>query len=273
VTARRLAWAAVVILASSCGGPVTASVTPRPSSGSSAAPVELTIYAASSLAKPMERITQVYEADHPGITLSVATGSSAALRAQIEQGAPADVFLSADTVNPAALLDLGLADGNAIVFAGNQLALIVPLGNPAGIRSPQDLALPGVKVVAAGDQVPISKYVEQAVALLAREPGYPPDFAAAYAANIVSREDDVEAVKAKIALGEGDAAFVYKTDAIATSEVGSFDLPHAADVAAYDAGVVIRGSRHLAAAGSFLLWLAGPDGVAVLGEFGFLAPP
>ena len=81
----------------------------------------------------------------------------------------------------------------------------MPTDNPAGIKTPADLARPGVKVIAAGDEVPITKYATQLVANLAKEPGYPADFAAAYAANIVSKEDNVKAVVAKIELGEGDA--------------------------------------------------------------------
>ena len=95
----------------------------------------------------------------------------------------------------------------------------MPTANPAGITTPADLAKPGVKVIAAGDEVPITKYATQLVENLAKAAGYPADFAAAYAANIASKEDNVKAVVAKIELGEGDAGIVYVTDAKASTKV------------------------------------------------------
>ena len=96
------------------------------------------------------RSKTAYEAANPGTTLTVSTDSSAALETKIEQGAPADVFLSADTTNPQKLVDGGFASGDVTPFAGNALTIIVPGDNPAGIRTPADLAKPGVKIVAAG---------------------------------------------------------------------------------------------------------------------------
>ena len=204
--------------------------------------------------------------------MTVSTDSSSALETQIEQGAPADVFLSADTTNPKKLVDAGLADGAAVTFAGNKLTVIVPTANPAGIATPADLAKPGVKVIAAGDEVPITKYATQLVDNLAKEAGYPDDFAAKYTANIASREDNVKAVVAKIELGEGDAGIVYVTDARASAKVTTIDVPDSANVPATYAGVVVKASRNVAAAKAFLDWFAGPDGQAILGAFGFLPP-
>ena len=116
------------------------------------------------------------------------------------------------------LVDAGLAAGEPIPFAGNRLALVVPAGNPAGITSPFDLARPGVRLVGAGTTVPITKYAAQMVGMLAGLPGAPHDFAAAVEANVVSREDNVRAVLAKVELGEGDAAIVYATDATAAGD-------------------------------------------------------
>ena len=192
--------------------------------------------------------------------------------AQIEQGAPGDVFLSADQKNPSALVDAGLADGDVTDFAGNALVIIVPSDNPARLTGPIHLARPGLKVVAAGDDVPISGYARQLVTKLAGLPGYPADFAAAYAANVVSKEDNVKAVVTKIELGEGDAAIVYRTDALASSNVQAIELPDKASVSATYAGVVLKASKHLAAGHAFLEWLTGSEGAAILARFGFVAP-
>ena len=239
---------------------------------STAAKVELTVYAAASLKGALDAAKPLYEAANPGTTLTISTDASSALETKIEQGAPADVFLSADTSNPQKLVDKGLAVGPAVNFAGNILTVIVPTANPAKITSPADLAKAGVKIIAAGDAVPITKYANQLVANLAKQPGYPANFDAAYHTNIVSKEDNVKAVVAKLELGEGDAAIVYVTDAKASKKVATVDVPLAANVLATYAGVVVKPSPNPTAARAFLTWFAGPDGQAILKGFGFLPP-
>ena len=136
-----------------------------------------------------------------------------------------------------------------------------------------DLARAGLKIVGAGDNVPITKYANQLIANLAKEPGYPPGFAAKVAANIVSREDNVKAVVAKVELGEGDAAVVYVTDARASTRVRTIDVPATANVPAAYAAVVVKGSQHASEAQAFLDWLTSPHAQSILSDFGFLPPP
>jgi molybdate transport system substrate-binding protein len=253
--------------------PSSAPATAAPdTSATPPAAVELMIYGAASLKGALDKARTAYEAAVPGVTLTISTDSSSALETKIEQGAPADVFLSADTSNPKKLVDAGLADGPAVNFAGNKLTVIVPASNPAAIQTPADLAKAGVKVIAAGDAVPITKYASQLVANLAKEPGYPADFVALYTVNIVSKEDNVKAVVAKIELGEGDAGIVYVTDAAASTRVATVDVPDSANVLASYAGVVVKASPNAAAARAFLAWFAGPAGQAILTSFGFLLP-
>lgn len=257
---------------SATGAPSNAPATTQPSAPASAPNVQLTIYGAASLKGALDKAKAAYEAVVAGATLTISTDSSAALETQIEQGAPADVFLSADTVNPKKLVDKGLAAGDPVTFAGNKLTVIVPADNPAGVKTPADLAGSGIKVIAAGGEVPITRYAAQLVANLAKEAGYPADFAAAYAANVASQEDNVKAIVAKIELGEGDAGIVYVTDAKASTKVLTVDVPDTANVPATYAGVVVKASRDTAAAKAFLDWFAGPDGQAILSSFGFLPP-
>jgi molybdate transport system substrate-binding protein len=235
--------------------------------------VALTVLGAASLKGVLTEAAAAYDAGNPGTTVTVSTDSSSALETQIEQGAPADVFLSADATNPQKLVDGGFADGDAVVFAGNELTIVVPNDNPGKVTSPRDLARAGLRVIAAGDAVPITKYATQLVANLAGQPGYPTGFAASYAANVVSKEDNVKAVIAKIELGEGDAAIVYVTDAKGSSNVATIEVPDAANVPATYAGVVVKTSANAAAATAFLTWIAGPDGQAILASYGFLSPP
>ncbi len=277
-----LSIAFLVITACSSGGASSApsvapSVAPTvaPSvapSTSAAAGAPLTVFGAASLAKVLDEVEVAYEAAVPGAVLTISTDSSAALATQITEGAPADVFLAADTTNPQKLVDGALADGDAVVFAGNLLTIITPTDNPAGLSVPFDLGKSGVRVIAAGDEVPITKYATQLVENLAAAPGAPADFVAAYAANVASKEDNVAAVRTKIELGEGDAAIVYVTDAAASDKVATIDVPADVNVPASYAGVVVKASANVDAAHAFLDWFAGPDGQAILTSFGFLPP-
>ena len=277
---------AIAILVAACSSAGGASSTPGPTSGPpsqpaasasaqastgpTVTPAALTIFGASSLKGALDDVKTAYETANPGTTLTISTDSSAALETQIEQGAPADVFLSADASNPQKLVDAGFASGDPVAFARNKLTIIVPKGNPAGITSPKDLAKPGLKIIAAGDAVPITKYATQLVKNLSGLAGYPANLPAAYAANVASKEDNVKAVVSKIELGEGDAGIVYVTDAAASDKVDTVEVADEANVpAAYD-GVVVKASPNQDAATAFLNWLAGPDGQAILAKFGFL---
>jgi molybdate transport system substrate-binding protein len=243
-----------------------------PSSAPSAAAVDLTIYAAASLKAALDKTRTVYEAANPGTTLTISTDASSALETKIEEGAPVDVFLSADTTNPQKLVDKAMTGGGLMDFARNKLTVIVPKDNPAKIQTPADLAKAGIKVIAAGDAVPITKYADQLVGNLAKQPGYPADFADAYNGNIASREDNVSAIVAKVGMGQGDAGIVYVTDANGKPDVASIAVPPDANVIAMYAGTVIKSSANPSASNAFLTWLAGPDGQAVLSGFGFLPP-
>jgi molybdate transport system substrate-binding protein len=279
--ARLVAGLAVAVVLAACSASVppssgsTQPAAPGTSALPSAAtpPVELTVFAAASLKTAFTKLGTAFEAAHPGVTVVFSFDASSTLRTQIEQGAPADVFASADEQNPAALVGADLAIGPPTPFAANALTVIVPVGNPARIATPADLARPGVKVVAAGAAVPITKYADQLLVNLATQAGYPSDFVTAVAANVVSREDNVKGIVTKIELGEGDAGIVYVTDAKASAKVQTIPLPEAANVrATYDA-VVVRASAHPAQAADFLAFLRGSDGQAILAEFGFLPAP
>ncbi|HLX34376.1 MAG TPA: molybdate ABC transporter substrate-binding protein [Candidatus Limnocylindrales bacterium] len=263
-----LAACAAVGPSSSADGPTNRPATaPSPAASGS---IRLTVYGASSLKAALAAVASAYATVAPIVTLTVSTGASSALETQIEQGAPADVFLSADVTNPRKLVTDGFASGTPTPFAGNQLTIIVPSTNPGNVTSARDLARPGLKVIAAGATVPITTYANQLVANLAAEAGYPSSFSTAYAANIESRQDSVAAVVTQIELGQGDAAIVYVTDAKASTGVATIDVPADANVPATYAGVVVRASTQPVAAAAFLTWLAGPGGQAVLATFGFL---
>jgi molybdate transport system substrate-binding protein len=256
-----LAAVAVVALVAACAT--------TPASSSPAPRTELIVFGAASLRRVLADLDDVYATEQPGVDLTVSTDASSALATRIVEGAEADVFLAADETAPRRLLDAGLVDGELVAFAGNRLTVIVPAGNPAGVDSPADLVRPGLKIIAAGEEVPITRYAAMLIDQLGKRPEYPTGFAAGYAANVVSREDNVAAVVAKIALGEGDAAIVYVTDALASGDVERIDVPDPDRVRARYAGAVLRASRRLDAARAFMTWLVAPTGQSILRRAGF----
>ena len=263
---RRLAWLLTVAVVVGCSAAVATSLPP-------AGRTTVTVFGAASLKSALEQLKTAYESADPGTAVVLSTDSSAALVTQIEQGAPADVFLSADVTNAKKVVDRNLADGALVPFAGNVLTIVVPTENRAKVATPADLAKRGLRVIAAGDEVPITAYATEVVARLASEPSSSSDFAAAYARNIVSREDNVKAVVAKIELGEGDAAIVYATDARASKGVTSIEIPVSANVPATYAGVVVRATRNRPGAHAFLEWMTAPEAQRILAGLGFTPPP
>lgn len=256
-----LVAALVAALVAGCG--TTAATTTTTS--------ELTVFATASLRTAAEDLERAWEAAAPGRQLTLATGSSAALRVQIEQGAPADVFLSADLDNPGALSRQGLAR-EPVAFAASGLVVVVPLDNPARVERAADLARDGVRVIAAGDEVPITRYAAQALERLAALEEDPAAFTAAYRRNVASREDNVRAVLAKVELGEGDAAIVYATDARSSDTVRAIPLPAEAQVAVTYGAVVLAGPDE-ASARRFVDWLVAPDARRILADHGFRPAP
>ena len=258
------ARALVVALAS-----VVALAACAPASPSRAGSPGITAFVAASLRDAMAAVGPAY-AEATGVQIETSADASTALRVLIEQGARTDVLLSADTKNPDTLLAGGLVIGSVVPFAQNSLAIIVPTSNPAGIRSALDIGRPGVKIVAAGEGVPITGYADRLVEQLGADTSHRGAFVAGYAANVVTREDNVKAVVAKIELGEGDAAIVYATDALAATGVLVIPIPDGLNVLATYAGVVPTTALHPGAGGAFLNWLAGPSGQAILARFGFV---
>ncbi len=269
----RLVAAAALVVSACSGTAATPAPTAAPSAVVSAAPpaaeAALTIYAAASLTASFRELAAAYQVA-TGTAITLSFDSSATLEAQIEQGAPADILASADTVNTRKLVTANLAVGTPVTFAANELTIIVPATGTSAVAAPADLAKTGVKIIAAGESVPITTYANQLIANLAREPGFPADFATAVAANIASREDNVKAVVSKIELGEGDAGIVYATDAKGSTRVKSVAVPADANVPATYAAVAVKGSKNAAAAQAFLAWLRGTDAQAILAAHGFL---
>ena len=204
------------------------------------------------------------------MTLSFA--GSQQLASQIEQGARADVFASADQRWMDHVRERGLLSGPSTEFVRNRLVVIVPRANPARIGRLQDLANRGVKIVLAADAVPVGRYSREALAKLARAAGFPQGYADRVIANVVSNEENVRSVVAKVQLGEADAGIVYRSDVTpaTAARVTVLDIPKRYNVIASYPIALLKGSSNPAAASAFTTLVLSPLGQRVLRDNNFV---
>ncbi len=235
-------------------------------------PVTLNVFAAASLQAAFTTIGRQFHAAHPNVSVTFNFGGSNTLAQQITQGAPADVFASANAAQMDVVVKAGDADGTRVkTFAHNRLVVIYPRSNPTHLQRLQDLARPGVKIVLAAAAVPAGQYALVFLGKASADPAFGASYKANVLKNVVSYETDVKAVLAKVSLGEADAGIVYVTDAAtAASSLGTFEIPDALNTIALYPIVALKGAPH-AAAQQFVDAVDSPDGQAVLASYGFIA--
>jgi molybdate transport system substrate-binding protein len=231
-------------------------------------PREITVFAAASLTDAFNALKPEFERAVPGVTLRFSFASSSALRLQLEQGAPADVFASADYQQMRPLADKGLVLAPR-TFARNRLVVVIPAANPGKLRSVRDLARPGLRLVTTAAAVPIGRYTQEMLEKLSRTRGFPTDFGPRVNANVVSREANVRAALVKVELGEADAAVVYETDARSSPRVRSLPIPARANITAEYPVAVVAATPRRRDAEAFARFLLSDRGRAVLKRFGF----
>jgi molybdate transport system substrate-binding protein len=260
-TARRtlsLPAAAVALalpLLAACGGSKAATAS---SSGSSSKPAHLTVLAAASLTDVFTAEDKAYEKARPGTTLTFSFAGSQELAAQVRQGAPADVLVTADTKTMDGLKG---ATDTPVIIAKNRLTIVSAPGNPKKITSLADLAKPGLKVDLAAPQVPAGNYAEKV--LEAQHVGVKP----------VSQETNVRAVLSKVELGEADAGIVYLTDAeSAKGKVATVTIPDAQNALASYPAATLKTSKDSSAAADFVAFLTSARGQQILRDHGFQRP-
>ncbi|MXX50992.1 MAG: molybdate ABC transporter substrate-binding protein, partial [Chloroflexi bacterium] len=233
----------------------------------------LTIFAATSLTDAFESLATAFEAQQPGVSLQLNFASSSSLAAQIIAGAPADIFASANEKQLELVVADGRVDGEtARSFAHNQLVLALPVDNPAGIKSPRDLADEGYLLVLAAAGTPIRAYTDAMLQSYASE--YGADFSRRVRRNLASEESNVRQVVARLALGEADAGIVYQTDALGDVAeqllVIEIDAAHN-QLAAYPIAP-LADSANLDLAMTFIDFVLSDAGRDILAEHGFCPP-
>jgi len=248
-----------------CGGATTGGATSGP-------PVGLTVFAAASLTDAFKEAQTKFQAAHPGVTISYNFAGSDTLATQITQGAPADVFASANTTQMNVAVKGGqVAAASVQTFAHNRLVVIYPKANPAHIQALQDLAKPGLKLDLAAQTVPVGQYAVDFLTKASADPAFGPDFKAKTLKNVVSYETDVKSVLAKVGLGEADAGIVYTTDAATRAgDVGTIVIPDALNSIAVYPIAPVASSAHADVARQFVDYVASADGQAILAKYGFL---
>lgn len=231
-------------------------------------PRTLTVYAAASLTDAFTEMGKAFESSHPDVTVAFNFGGSQNLRTQIEQGAPVDVFASANAKEIDALVAQNMIpSGEPRVFLTNQLVVILPEENPAGIESLEDLGMPGLKLVLAAEEVPAGRYAREILEKLNAMFGA--EYRDKVLANVVSNEDNIRQAVTKVQLGEADASIVYVSDAVAVPELQRIEIPSEMNVVAEYPIASLAGSSNPDLANAFIEYVLSPDGQATLKKWGF----
>lgn len=253
------------VASSSTPSPAASAAAPAPSYG------EVLVFAASSLTEAFKEAGKAFEAAHPGTTVTFNFAASSALATQINEGAPADVFASADVAQMEAVTKAGNAS-RPQNFATNVPVVVMPAGG-SPVKQFADLAAPGVKLVLAGPEVPIGRYARQAIGNAGKGGTLGADFEARVLANVRSEEANVRAVLAKVQLGEADAGIVYSTDlAAAGKDVTTTPIPAQWNVLATYPVAVTNGGKAPAGGEAFTAFLLGQEGQSILAKHGFGKP-
>lgn len=266
--ARALAVTGVAIgalVVSGCGSsgnqPASHEETATSASPGEAVTGQITVLAAASLTGTFDELGKQFKSAHPGVKVTFSFGGSSTLAQQITQGAPADVFASANTSTMSQVVGAGDAVGEPTVFVRNVLEIAVPKGNPAGVAGLADLAKQGVKVALCAKEVPCGSAAQE----LFSKAGITP--------HVSTYEEDVKAVLTKVELGEVDAGLVYRTDVKAAGEkVEGIDFPEADTVVNSYPIVALKAAPNPAAARAFVEYVLSDAGQAVMGAAGFTSP-
>jgi molybdate transport system substrate-binding protein len=233
----------------------------------------LTVFAASSLTDAFTEMATVFKTQNPNADIVFNFAGSSTLATQITQGAPADIFASADTNQMQGVVDAGLITGEAAIFTRNRLVVITP--KDSAIQTLEDLAKPGTLLVLAAPDVPVGKYSRQVLENL--NESYGADFSESVLANLVSEEPNVKQVATKVDLGEADTAIVYVTDTASLKNIRAISIPDDSNVIATYPIAVLKSAlvqdEQAELAKVFVAFVLSNEGQAILANYGFITNP
>lgn len=238
-----------------------APTTAKPTTTEPAVKGGITVFAAASLTAAFNEVGEAFSKKYPDAKATFSFDASSALVTQITQGAPADVFASADEANMKKLTGAGLNGSEPVTFATNLLEIIVAPGNPKGITGVADLAKPGLKVALCAPEVPCGAYAKQILDT------------AKVTVTPVTLEQNVKGVVTKVTAGEADAGIVYTTDVKAAGDkAAGVEIPKDINVVARYPIASVKASKNPDTDAAFIEFLLSGDGQAILAEYGFKAP-
>ena len=232
----------------------------------------LTVMAAASLTESFTEIATAFEAENPGVTVSINFAGTQALVEQLTQGVEADVFASANKKYMTSAIEAGrVAEGTDSVFAYNKLVVIYPKDNPAGITELQDLAKEGLVLDLADSSVPVGQYSLDFLDKASADSAFGASFKDDVLKNVASYEENVKAVVTKVSLGEADAGIVYFTDitADAADLVGTLEIPDELNTIATYPIAPISDSKNADLSQAFVNFVLSSEGQAILAKYNF----
>lgn len=234
----------------------------------------LTVFAAASLTDAFTAIGQDFEAANPGVTVAFNFAGSNQLATQIGEGAPADVFASANRTQMDAAVESGRIDADSpVIFVTNRLVVVVPADNPGNVESLQDLATPDTLIVLAAQEVPVGQYSLDFLDKASADPAFAESYREDVLANVASYEENVRSVLNKVSLGEADAGIVYTSDLVGVEGVSSLEIPDELNVIAEYPIAALNDSAYGDTAAAFVDYVLSDAGQAVLANYGFGPAP
>ena len=233
----------------------------------------LTIFTAASLVEPYTEIGEQFKLLNPDVEFTFNFAGSQQLAHQLAQGAPCDIFASADTLQMEAIVKTGrIISQSPQIFTHNNLVVIFPTENPASIQILQDLSKQGLKLVLAAEAVPVGNYSQQFLTKASQDPAFTEGFRREVLDNVVSYESNVKAVLSKVLLGEADSGIVYTSDISDNniSQLGILPIPEELNVLADYLIAPLMDSQHPELAQDFIAFVLSPTGQKILSNHGFI---
>ncbi|MDZ4720282.1 MAG: molybdate ABC transporter substrate-binding protein [Roseiflexaceae bacterium] len=256
-----------VVGISGCAAPLT-NTTPNQ-------PIELAVYAAASLTDAFQQIGKNFEKANPGVKVTFNFAGSQQLAAQLGQGAPADVFASANSAQMTVAVNANrVVKDTPMTFVTNRLVVITSPTSKIMVTTLQDLAQPGLKLVLASKAVPVGQYALDYLDKAVIDSAFGSEYKANVLKNVVSYEENVRSVLTKVAIGEGDAGIVYDSDVAAnsTTHVGRVEIPDSLNSIATYPIAPISDSKHAELAKQFVEYIFTEDSRVILTRYGFSLP-
>ena len=233
----------------------------------------LTVFAAASLSEAFTELGERFMAENLGVKITFNFAGSQQLAQQLAQGAPADVFASADRKQMDVATQAGrITSDSPQLFAQNRLVLIFPKENPANLKQLEDLTKPGIKLILAAEAVPVGRYSLDFLEKASQDPSFGPAFKENVLKNVVSYEENVRAVLSKVVLGEADAGIVYASDISPANvgDVGSLAIPEDLNILADYYLSPISDSQNSGLAQNFITFVLSKAGQDILASYGLI---